>query len=663
MNTNGGRTPKSVAFGKQLIRYQYEPGELTRLCDESMELTAERLDAIAALKPAERGFENTVLAFENAIADLNDEMGPLTFMAYVSTDEKIHAEGAACEEKFGPFLVDVVTRKDLYDAMKEMTPRNDAERRLFTETMQEFEKNGLKLPDEKLEQVKKLKQDLSVLETQFSTNLNNDTTSVEFMPGELDGVSPDFLGRLKKADGGRLVVTTKSADYTHVMENAKSPDTRRDLMFAYYNKQADKNTALLEQAIALRHRIAELMGYPTWADYRLSDRMAKNSKAVLEFLNGLKSKLALRNKADLNQLLKFKKEIVPGATQVDAWDVNYLAYQLKKRDYALDQEKVKEYFPADDVVAGVFDIYSKLLGVSFREVKDADPWSPGVKLYEIADAQGGAVIAYFYTDFFPRKGKYGHFAAFSLVLGRAKVDGYSRPVSAVVGNFSPPTEGKPSLLKHDEVETFFHEFGHIMHQTLTRAPYSSLSGTSVARDFVEAPSQMFEGWAWSPEMLKNLSGHYQDAKKKLPDSMIKKMIDAKDFNRGYHYTRQLMLGLLDATYHTSGPSVDTTKVHDDLYRELVGLEPLGGGHFQAGFGHLMGGYDAGYYGYLWSEVFAEDTFTRFEKEGLLNAKVGIAYRRSILEQGKMVDPQVLLREFLGREPNSDAFFRKLGIKK
>ena len=667
---NGGSSvADKVGIGKdRLLRFEFAPGEVTQYCDAAMEEATVKLDEIAKIPANERTVENTLLAFEAATAELNDIAQPLTFMGYVSTDQKIHDEGQACEEKLGPYFVGLMSRRDLYNAIKDAKTRNPQEVRLLSETLRDFKKAGMDLSDENLAKVKALNEQLAVLQSQFSSNLNNDTSTVEYDANELEGVSPDFMKRLQKAPSGKLIVTTKTPDYTHVAENAKSGETRRKMYIAYLNRQADKNVKLLEQAVQLRQQIATIMGFKTWADYRTWGRMAKDADTVMSFLNGLKGKLAQRNRDDLAKLLKFKKELDPSAQKLDMWDINYLAYQLKKRDYSLDNEMIKEYFPAEKVIAGVFKIYEKLLGVRFQEVKDGKLWSTGVKLFEIHDAKDDHLIAHFYTDFFPRPLKYGHFAAFSLVLGHAAKDGsYQKPVSAMVGNFNPPSGDKPSLMDHQEVETFFHEFGHIMHQTLTKAPYASLSGSNTAQDFVEAPSQMLENWAWSPKILEHLSSHYKTGKP-LPKKIIKKMIEAKDFNQGYFYTRQLMLGLTDMTYHISHGPVDTTAVYNNLYRELIGVEPLEGTHFQAGFGHLMGGYDAGYYGYLWSEVYAEDMFTRFAPHGLFkrdhlqDPKVGVQYRRTVLEKGRMVEALDLLREFLGREPNSEAFFKRLHIK-
>ena len=253
--------------------------------------------------------------------------------------------------------------------------------------------------------------------------------------------------------------------------------------------------------------------------------MAQNSAKVLEFLNSLKGKLAIRNQNDFAKILKFKQETEPTATAVNQWNISYYSTQLQKRDYSLDKEKIKEYFPADVVIEGMFQVYSKMFGVRYEEIIGAKTWAKEVKMYAIHDAANNKIIGYFYTDFFPREGKYGHAAAFPLIAGRLLKNGeYSLPVASIVSNLSPPMNGKPSLLGHDDVETIFHEFGHIMHQTLTRAPYASLSGAGVAQDFVEAPSQMLENWVWNADILKSISGHYLDHSQKLPNEILEKMI-------------------------------------------------------------------------------------------------------------------------------------------
>lgn len=674
------------ALPPYIIRSDYLPGEITTLCAQAIDKLEKQLQGIESIPPQARNLKNTLLAFEHALADFSDQTSPLIFMASVSRDlevrpsgKSVHDEGSACEEAVGQFLVATYTRKPLYLALKEGSQgrHSQLETRLRHELLTEFELNGLRLTDEKLAEMKRLKQQLSALEAQFSNALNNDQSSVEFSEVELQGVSAPFLGRLKKStDGKKWVVTTKSTDYQHVMENAVSAETRKKMLFAYVNRAMSSNVKLLEEAIALRQKVAEVMGFKTWADYRIQKRMARNGQEVLDFLTGLRTKLSQRNQADLAALKEFyredrKKRGLPFEGELRAWDLTYASFQLKQAKYSLDDEKVREYFPANRVIEGMFDIYSKLFGVSFIQIKEFGElgaqkvlWSPDVQLYSVVDAKSEKVLAYFYTDFIPRPGKYGHAAAFSLISGRAKSDGkYSTPVSAIVANLAPPAGDRPSLLSHQEVETVFHEFGHIMHQILTRVPFASLSGSSVPRDFVEAPSQMLENWVWSPEILPKLSGHYKNPNDRLPKDLLGKLIEARDFNRGYYYTRQLLLGLLDLTYHTQSGPIDTTLVYDRLAKEITGVAPIEGGHFQAGFGHLMGGYDAGYYGYLWSEVYAQDLFSVFQKKGLLNQEIGRRYRQWILEKGNSLASQDLLKGFLGRKPSSDAFFQRLGVKK
>jgi thimet oligopeptidase len=653
---------ESIAAGLNLIRSDYQKGEITQLCKQAIDVTKEKLNQIAKIPAAERTVSSTLLAMENITTDFSDQVMPLTFMGYVSTKEEQRKAGSDCEEQVNQFNVEVITRQDLYDAVRELKPTSADEKRLLQETLKVFEMNGLKLSGKKRAQVKELKKKLAVAETQFGTRLNEDQTRIEVTEAELAGVPEDYKKELKKtADGLNYWVNTRSSDYTSFFETASNSEVRRKWWVAYLNRGGAENTRLLEEAIVIRQKIAKLMGFKTWVDYRANNRMAKNAKNIQEFLAGLEKKLSKRNQKDLSALLKLKRESEPNTKNLNQWDINYYARQLKKRDYSLDVDLVREYFPAEATVAGMFDVYSKILGVRFTQEKNAEVWSPDVQLYRIQNAADDRLIGYFYTDFVPRANKYGHAAAFPLIAARKTAAGYSQPVAAVVANFAPPQNGKPSLLSHDEVETLFHEFGHIMHQTLTRAPFASLAGSSVANDFVEAPSQMLENWVWSAEILNKISGHYLRPSEKLPEDLLKKMLAARDFNQGYLYTRQLVLGTADFKMHSTTGPVKVDAVFNQVYEKMMKIKPAEDTHFPQSFGHLMGGYDAGYYGYLWSEVYSQDMFTRFEKGGLLNAEIGSAYRRSILESGNMRDALDLVEEFLGRKSTPNAFFKRLGI--
>jgi thimet oligopeptidase len=596
------------------------------------------------------------------MADFSDATLPLTLMGYVYPDPTIAAEGSACEEKAGKFAIGVFTRRDLYEAIRTAVPRNPGEARLLSETLRQFKKNGLALPDDGLSRVRALKERITELEVKFTANLNNDTTALVFSAGDLDGVPPEVLATFTRTDHGQYRVTTKYPDYIPVMQNAKNAATRKKLYAAFVNRQAGPNTALLEEAIRVRQQCARELGYASWADYRLDGRMAENTATVRSFLDQLKEPVKEKIRYDLAWLLTLKQELSPGADRVDPWDLAYLTEQERKRKFAINNEEIRKYFPFDMVLQGMFRIFGPLLGIRFAEVPAAPVWAPGVRLIRIIEENDDRTIAYIYLDMFPRDGKYGHMMMSPLIAGRVRERGYAVPVTAIVGNFRAPSGDIPSLLTHDDVEGLFHELGHALHGCLTRAPYASLAGSGVEWDFVETPSQALENWAWEPEVLDAISGHYADPREKLPAPLRDRIIAARDLGAGLRYTRMLVISTEDMVFHTADGPVDVTATADRIYRDLMGIPPIERGHEPATIGHFMGGYDAGYYSYLWAEVYALNVFARFKKEGLFNAATGTAYRHWILEQGNMQDGKVLLKGFLGKEPGMDVFYERLHIR-
>jgi thimet oligopeptidase len=646
-----------------LIRYDYKEGELLSLCQNVM------TSLKSELQQWQLNFQNhqenveALLKFEEINANTGDALSPLTFMASVSKDNGIRDESAKCAELSSIDLNAIYTNREYYNILKKLKTTDASELRLLKDTLLGFEMNGMKLNEFDLAKYKILIDRLSQLSIQFSQNLNNDISTVLFTESELEGAKPDFIANLKKDDTGRFIVTTKYPDYNHVMTYVRSSEVRKKMSFTFNNRQEKINTPILQEAIKIRSEVGKLMGYDTYADYSLTEKMAGHSKVVFDFLNGLKDKLSAKNKSDIKTLSEFKSLVLKDSSPLQPWDIGFITNLLEIQKYNIDQEILREYFPAQHVVAQTFDIYSHLLGVDFYQIKNAPVWSPQVQLYEVIDHESKKIIGHFYADLFPREGKYGHAAAFSVISGRALVndkDDYQKPISAIVANFTPPTADKPSLLSHDEVETFFHEFGHIMHQVLTKAKFAGLSGTRVKRDFVEAPSQMLENWVWQKEILVKMSQHYLDSKKSLPEDMIERLQKTRMLNSGIQYTRQLVYGIFDMNIHTN-PNLNVTQEFSKVYFELTGLNVLKGTHFPATFNHIMGGYTAGYYGYLWSKVFAEDMFSVFLQEGILNEKTGMRYRKEILEKGNMFDPLVLVNAFLKRESNNLAFLESLGL--
>ncbi len=658
--------PASAAFvPASALRFDATPAEVLESCKNAKKRAESALEAIVRLPASARTFDNTPWALDRAGADLSDQTASDTFLKYVSPAAPVRDAANECETLLGQFSVDVYSREDLYRALKDYAAKGEAltgeSKRLVEKELLDFKRSGLELPKEQRQKVLDLRKKLVEREATFGKNINEFKDYALYEKSDLDGLPEDFVSRLEKVDG-KYKVGLDYPDYFPFMENAQKGEARRVLEGKFNNRATRENLPVLKEVLALRLEAARLLGYPTHAHYILEDRMAKDPKTVAAFIARLRKKLKVLGSAELETLkaLKFVFEGKGADETFNAWDWRFYDNQLKKAKYSIDSQKIKEYFPADHVTEQMLAVYQKLLGLKYRKI-EGSTWHPDVKLYEISDAAGGEPIAYFYMDLFPRDGKYKHAAAFSLISGRVVPDGrYQKPVSAMVANFNKPTKDRPSLLTHDEVETFFHEFGHIMHQTLTKARYGRFSGSATARDFVEAPSQMLENWVWDAEVLKQLSGHWEDRGRKLPKELLDKMLAAKNVNSGLVNLRQLLFGSVDQEYHGVPPS-DTTKAYARLAKDIAMIPTSEGTHPEASFGHLMG-YDSGYYGYMWSKVYAEDMFSRFKAEGVLNPTLGRRYRVEILEKGSSRDEMESLKAFLGREPSEEAFLESIGLK-
>lgn len=662
------------------LRHNYTPAEITAACEAAEKDTDAALAALVAIADDKRTFADSFEAFDRITGDYSETVARLLFIKEIHKDAAVRDAGTACEERAGKYSVALAARKDLYLAMKGFLNNGgkafkpDAQgQRLIELTMLDFKKNGLELNDKDLKKLVEIRSRLAELQSRFGKNLGEDKSSFTATREELAGLPEDFL--TAHADSGKdakkdvFVLTTKYPDYYPVMENAKVEATRKKMETTFMNRGGKENLKLLDEAIGLRAQAAKLLGMKNHVDVVAEDRMAKNSKTIGDFLSRMKTGLAPGLVAQTEKMkeLKAAETKQPLAkTTINAWDWRYYLNQIKLRDYAIDDEKVRSYFPTDKVFAGMFQVYSTLFGITMTEVKDTatDPkaklaWADGVKLYEIKDSKSGRLIAKFYVDLYPREGKYGHAAEFTISAGHDVKDGYRIPMACLVVNFQPATNGQPSKLSMDEVDTLFHEFGHVMHETLTTARYTSQSGTRTALDFVEAPSQMLENWAFAPEVLALISADPADPKKPLPKELAEKLSAARKYDAAVKYSRQVFLGTFDWTIHTQKTPADATA--RKVWKDVMKFPEDKDAHFAGTFGHMMGGYDGGYYGYLWSEVFAADMYTRFQTEGVLNPTTGRAYRDLVISRGRTVPPDVLLKEFLGRDPNEEAFLKLLGI--
>jgi thimet oligopeptidase len=545
----------------------------------------------------------------------------------------------------------------------EMDSLEPEEKTLLDETLKEFRHRGAALDEEKRKEFLEIANNISVLQTDFRRTINEITTTVPFTEEELEGVPPAVYENLEK-DGDHYLCPLDYPVVIPVNTYAKNPETRKKMQTTFYQRGGKENTERLSDTLALRERQAKLLGFSNYAEYGISRKMAKTPQRVIGFMNDLKEKLTPLSDNDTLVLreLKAKDQNLPlDDVNIELWDLFYYHEMLMREKYAVDQNKVKEYFPMASVIQGVLDVYQTVLNLEFKESDSPNIWHEDVKEYRVTDRTDGKTLGVFYLDLYPRDGKFKHYAVFTFMGRRIKEGKTLLPICSMVSNYEKPTKEKPSLLNHSEVETFFHEFGHLMHTISNQASYSRFGLNGLLPDFVETPSKMFENWSWKEEVLSNLSGHYKDPSKKLPSDMLKRMIDAKLLNVGTFQLRQVAFSLIDMIYHTEGAE-DPNAVFKKIFSEVTKYDLLDETRFEAGFDHLMSPlYSAGYYSYTWSHVYAEDIFTKFEKNGFMDSKTGTEYRQKILAPGGSLDPDDMVKSFLGREMKMDAFMKSLGL--
>lgn len=649
-----------------VLHFNYQAQDLAPAEAEARVKLEKDLAALIAIPQAERTFENTIMGYERAFDNYGNALGMSGFLSYVSTDKKFRDAANDLQMQISQYMVDVATRRDVYKAIREYTdtnPRLDpVQAKLVKEMLIGFKNSGMDLNDADLEKFKALNKEKAEYIIKFDKNIQEYKDPLSVTQEQLQGLGEDYIKKLSKTDDGKYLVTLDYPDYVPFMQNADDEQARKELEFKFNRRGGQENVELLEKTLTLRREIARLLGYKNHAELRLEDRMAKNPKTVMAFLKDLQKKLKPLGKKEDKEMIAYKNSKTgKNSRTLYSWESGYWSNKFRKENLELDSEKIKEYFPSQVVIDGMLDLFGGVFGITFEPV-DIPVWHPDVKAFKIKDKASGELVAYFYMDLYPREGKYKHAACFGLVEGEEKQDGtYQIPFVAIVANLNKPSGDTPSLLKHSEVETLFHEFGHVLHNALTKAKYSAFSGTSVSWDFVEAPSQMLERWAWDPQVLKKISKHYKTGEA-LPDDLIKRMIAAKNFGAGGMYLRQDFFAQYDMTLHTADTTPDTTKLYFELTKKIRGLPLTKGTIPQASFGHIMGGYDAGYYGYLWSEVIAEDFFGEFKKNGIFNPETGLKFRREILEKGGTLDEEKMVENFLGRPADNKPFLKSIGLE-
>lgn len=638
---------------------------IVTLCDSGIARAEQLATELRSLKDkpaAELTWDTTMRRLDDMILALRSGGDFAQLMAVAHPDKAVRDAAKACEPKIEQFETSLYLDAEIATVVRNYTAKKESlspGRARFVEFMlRDYRRNGLDLPKEKQAELRAMNESLTKLAQEFETNLSSSTLSVMATPKQLEGLPASYIDAHKPDANGQIKITTDYPDYFPVAQYAKDRAFALELYKKFDNRAADKNLALLDQILALRAKKAKLLGYATWADYVIEPRMAKSPKTVAAFLSDLRTHVAKKTKEEVAEFREMRKKLGqdPNAPLYLS-DRSYLEDQVRQAKYGLDSKKVSEYLEVETVKNGLLTVTSRLFGVRYRAIPKTEAggatWHEDVTAYEVQD-ESGKPLGRFYFDLHPREGKYKHAAVFSIRDARTMADG-SRlmPIAAIVCNFPKTTASAPGLMSHQDTTTFFHEFGHVLHHLLSQAELSRFAGTSVPRDFVEAPSQMLEEWAWNKDVLALFAKHHKTGEA-LPNELFQSMAKSRAFGRGITTSRQLFLAALDQAYHTREPGGDTTKIVQEVQTAFTPFTYVEGTHFQASFGHLMG-YDAGYYGYQWALSIAQDMFSRFKKEGIFSPKAAKDYRTIMLEPGDSEDTTVRLTKFLGRAPNTNAY--------
>jgi len=658
----------------RLPRLEIAPGNIRRSVSNTIERAEAALNEVASCAHEELTFGNAIAALDDLSYDIGLTANRLNLIKETSTNAALREAATDATKTLSEWAVGLDYREDVYrtvTAYAKSLPKLEGEQdKLLREVLRDYRRAGLGLPKEQRDEVERLRKELTKLTTDFESNITKAQKPVKFTKAELNGVPESFLNQpgVKTGDDEYTVMANVTFHVLTVMENARSEATRRKLATIQSNLAREENTPLLQKILALRDRIAAKLGYASWADYVIEPKMAKNADSARSFLQRLNAGLQPKFSAELEEYRKLKvKETGDANAQIHVWDWRYYSNQLRKEKYTVDAEQLRVFFPYQKVLQGMFTIYEGIFGLKFRKLEPPSKWVDGLQLFGVTDAETAEPLGLFYLDMFPREGKYNHFAQFPLIEGKRLPGGqYQRPTVALICNFPPPSKDQPSLLSHSDVETLFHEFGHALHSILTRARFGRFSGTSVPRDFVEAPSQMLENWVWDKKVLDSFAADYRDSSKKIPQEILAKIKEAKLATMGTFYRRQLSFALLDLALHTEvkdGGQQDAVKISNDILSKVFLPVPEDTA-FVAYFGHLMG-YDAGYYGYAWADAIAADMATVFEKSshGYFDTKAGRRLRDEIYAPGDSRDVTVSIEKFLGRKQSIEPFLKTLGIGK
>ena len=637
------------------------------------------IDAIVANQD-EPTFENTIEAMEYAGQTLDRVAGIFYNLMEANTNDQMQEIAEQISPMLTEYSMYVSLNNDLFQKVKAVYEKKDElglekdQLTLLEDNYKGFVRGGANLSDEDKAQYSKWSEELSLATLQFSKNVLAATNAYTLHvtdSADLIGL-PEYVKTMaaetaveKGIDGWAF--TLQYPSFSPFMKYSQNRELRKQLWTAYNSRAIGgeyDNTEIVKQIIDLRIKIANILGYETYADYALENRMAKTTETVNEFVKNLLEPSMKYARKDVEDVLAYAKKNGFEDNKLMPWDFTYWSERYQEAEYSLNAEELKPYFQLESCIDAVFGLANRLYGINFKELNDVPKYHEDVKVYEVTDVDGSH-LALFYADFFPRASKRGG-AWMTEFRGQSIRNGVEyRPFISIVCNFTKPTADTPSLITHDEFTTFLHEFGHALHGIFAQGRYGSLTGTSVARDFVELPSQIMENWAFEPEYLNSFAKHYQTGEP-IPAELIEKVVAAKNYLAGYGQVRQLHFGYLDMAWHTlkEVPSMSTLEFEQTTLAPYVVLPAVEGTGFSTSFSHIFsGGYSAGYYSYKWAEVLEADAFSLFKEKGIFNTEVSHSFRENILSKGGTEEASVLYRNFRGHDPQPEALMKKLGLTK
>lgn len=632
-------------------------------------------------------WDNLAALIEEQGDKLDQAWAPISHLNSVANSDELRKAYTASIALLTDYSTEFSQNEALYKAYQQLadnkgfTQLTQAQQQTINNALRDFRLGGVALNETDKKRFGEIQKRLSELSTQFSNNILDATQAwyKQFDNADaLVGLPESALAQAAQAAAQKnlqgYVVTLDFPSYYAVIMYADNRALREEIYTAYVTrasaagKKADgssaaewDNSALIAETLALRHELAQLLGFANYAERSLASKMAESPAQVLQFLNELAQKSKPFAERDYGELCAFAA--TQGCVDLQAWDTTYYSEKLRVEKYSISQEELRPYFPAEKVIAGMFDVVQRLFGIQVKQIAEFDTYHPDVRFYHIE--KNGEKIASFYLDLFARDKKKGGAWMADCRVRRKTAMGLQLPVAFLTCNFTPPVGDTPSLLTHDEVTTLFHEFGHGLHHMLTQIDVAAVSGINgVAWDAVELPSQFMENWCWESEAIPLISGHYQTGEP-LPQTLLEKMLAAKNFQSGLQMIRQLEFSLFDFRLHAEyNPAVPKSarEILNEVREQVAVIKPPAFNCFENSFSHIFaGGYAAGYYSYKWAEVLSADAYSRFEEEGIFNAKTGESFLSEILQQGGSRAPMELFKNFRGREPHIDALLRHSGI--